>query len=97
MHDTFKITPAQEPQWQAVAKVMRENAEELAGLTKTRSEHAATASALDDLKSYAEISAAHAMGTQRLIPAFAALYDGMSAEQKQAADTEFRGHFRHHH
>jgi protein CpxP len=97
LHDSFKITPQQEPQWQNVATVMRENAETLSNLAKERSERAKTATALDDLKSYAKISEAHAAATKRLIPAFQALYDSMSPEQKQAADAEFRDHFREHH
>jgi hypothetical protein len=96
LHDSFKITPQQEPQWQNVAKVIRENAQTLSNLAKARSEHAKTATAIDDLKSYAEISEAHAAGTRRMIPVFQALYDSMSAEQKSAADAEFREHFHEH-
>jgi len=97
LHDSLKITPQQEPQWQNVANVMRENAETLNNLVKERSERAKTANALDDLKSYAKISEAHTAATKRLIPAFQALYDSMSPEQKQTADAEFRDHFREHH
>jgi protein CpxP len=96
LHDSFKITPQQETLWQNVAKVMRENAQTLSNLAKARSEHAKTATAVDDLKSYAEISEAHATGTKRLIKVFQALYDSMSPEQKSAADAEFRDHFRAH-
>jgi protein CpxP len=96
LHDSFKITPQQESLWQDVAKVMRDNAQTLSNLAKARSEHAKTATAVDDLKSYAEISEAHATGTKRLIPVFQALYDSMSPEQKSAADAEFRDHFRAH-
>lgn len=97
LHDTFRITLAQEPQWKEVAKIMRENAETLTALAKARAEHASAATAPEDLKSYAEISEAHARGTQRLIPAFQALYDIMSPEQQKAADAEFHQHFREHH
>ena len=96
LHDNFKITAQQEPLWQNVAKVMRENAQTLSNLAKGRSEHAKTATAIDDLKSYAEISEAHAAGTRRMIPVFQALYDSMSPEQKSAADAEFREHFHEH-
>jgi protein CpxP len=76
--------------------VMRDNAQTLSNLAKARSEHAKTATAIDDLKSYAEISEAHAAGTRRMIPVFQALYDHMSPEQKTAADAEFREHFHEH-
>jgi protein CpxP len=70
---------------------MRENAATMSRLARERAEHAQTATALDDLKSYAEMSEAHAAGTKRMITVFQALYDSISAEQKHAADAEFRG------
>ncbi len=91
LHDSLKITAEQEPLWHGVTEVMRENAETLSRLAQERAEHVQTATALDDLKSYAEISEAHAAGTERMIPVFQALYDSMSPEQKNATDVEFRG------
>jgi protein CpxP len=92
LHETLKITAEQEPLWRGVTNLMRENGETIGKLAQERAEHAQTATALDNLKSYAEISQAHAAGTKRMIPVFEALYDSMSSEQKKAADTEFRGH-----
>jgi len=89
LHDSLNITAEQEPLWHGVTEVMRENAETISRLAQERAEHAQTATALDDLKSYAEISEAHAAGTKRMIPVFQVLYDSMSPEQKNAA--EFRG------
>jgi hypothetical protein len=85
--------------WQKVAAVMRENADALSQLAKTRAEAANNMTAVDDLKSYAQISEAHAEGTKKLVPPFQALYDSMSAEQRKAADQEFQQHYRsgHHH
>jgi periplasmic protein CpxP/Spy len=96
LHESLQISPRQEALWHEVATVMRENAETMSRLAKARAEQAPTASAVDDLKSYAEISEAHAAGAKRMIPVFQALYDSMSAEQRKAADAEFRGHFREH-
>ena len=92
LHDSLKITAEQESLWRDVTQVMRGNAEDMSSLAQARAEHAPTATALDNLKSYAEISEAHAAGTKRMIAVFEALYDSMSPEQKKAADTEFRGH-----
>ena len=75
---------------------MRENSETMSRLAQARAEHAQTATALDNLKSYAEISEAHAAGTRRMIPVFEGLYDSMLPEQKMAADVEFRGHLQEH-
>jgi protein CpxP len=97
LHGEFKITSAQEALWQKVVDVMRENAETLNKLAKSRSGNAHTMTAVDDLKSYSEISEAHAQGTKRLIPVFQALYDSMTDDQKKAADTEFQEHYRGHH
>jgi parvulin-like peptidyl-prolyl isomerase len=91
LHDSLKITAEQEPLWHGVTEVMRENSETLSRLAQERAEHAQTATALDDLKSYAEFSQAHAAGAKRMITVFQALYDSMSPEQKNAADAEFRG------
>jgi hypothetical protein len=91
LHDSLKITAEQEPLWHGVTEVMRENAATMSRLAQERAEHSQTATALDDLQSYAEISEAHAAGTKRMILVFQALYDGMSPGQKKAADAEFRG------
>jgi protein CpxP len=92
LHDSLKITADQEPLWHGVTKVMRENAATMSRLAQERAERAQTATAFDNLKSYAEIAEAHAAGTRRMIPVFEGLYESMSPEQKRAADAEFRGH-----
>ena len=97
LHQALKITPAQESQFQKLADVMRENAETMSAQAKKRADNAKTISAVDDLKSYAEISEEHAQGTKKMIPAFQALYDSMSDDQKKAADEEFREHYAGHH
>src|SRR5216684_147633 len=47
--------------------------------------------AVDDLRSYEEVAETHVAGLKKLIPAFQALYDTMSPEQKKNADAAF-GH-----
>ena len=97
LHEEFMVTPAQEDLFQKLAAVMREDADTMSALAKRRSDGAKSNSAVDDLKSYAEIAEAHAEGTKRMIPVFQALYDSMSDEQKKAADVEFREHYAAHH
>ena len=46
--------------------------------------------AVDDLKSYSEITEAHARGLKRFISVFEPLYASMSDAQKKDADTLFR-------
>ena len=90
MHAKLKITQAQEVQWANVAQVMRDNEKTVEPLIKARKENAKTMTAVDDLKSYGEITDAHADGIKKFTPVFATLYAGMSDNQKQEADALFR-------
>lgn len=90
MRRTLKITPQQEPQWQALAKVMRENAANMEALFKQRAAHFDQMTALESLQSYERIAEAHVTNMQRLIPAFSAVYQSLSPEQRKAADNAFR-------
>jgi hypothetical protein len=92
LHAKLKITAAQEVLWTNVTQVMRDNAAKLDALTKARAENAKSMSAMEDLKSYGEITEAHAEGVKNFIPVFAALYDSMSDAQKKNADAMFRTH-----
>jgi periplasmic protein CpxP/Spy len=83
------ITPAEQPQWAALAQTMRDNANHINELFEGR-DAAENMNAVEDLKSHAAIAEAHARDLERLVPAFEALYDVMSSEQKRLADTAFR-------
>src|SRR5258706_387301 len=74
LHDKLKITSAQEAKWKAVAQVMRDNAQKMDGLMQKRGQSMRTMSAVDDLKSYREVTEAHTKGLQKLIPTFETLY-----------------------
>jgi protein CpxP len=84
------ITPAQMPQWNAFAQVMRENAQTTDTLFRQRATGAPSMNAAANMESYAQISRAYADGTEKLSTAFQALYGTLSDQQKQAADTLFR-------
>lgn len=90
MHARLMITLAQEEQWAKVAEVMRDNEKTIEPLIKARVANAKTMTAVDDLKSYAEITDAHADGIKKFTPVFATLYASMSDAQKKDADTMFR-------
>jgi len=89
LHQQLGITAAQEPQWQAVADVMRDNAKSTGALIAQREANAKSMTAIDDLNAYAAIADAHAAGVKKLIPAFTALYATMSDAQKKNADAVF--------
>jgi len=86
----LKITPAQEELWNKVTQVMRDNAKTMDTLIQARVEKAKTMNTVEDLKSYSEITQAHADGLKNFIPVFEALYAGMSDDQKKEADSLFR-------
>jgi hypothetical protein len=93
LHDQLKVTAAQETQWNAVAQAMRDDATAMQSVIAKRRQNRSTMTAVDDLRSYQEVTETHVAGLQKLIPAFQALYDSMSADQKKNADVVF-GHSR---
>lgn len=94
LHKRLKITDAQKAQWDALAQVMRENAQAMADLQKQRASDASTMNAVDVVKSYSEVIQAHADGMKKFIPAFEALYNSLSDAQKKIADSMFRSRAR---
>ena len=90
LHAKLTITPAQERLWRDIAQVMRDNEKAMDALhNKGRSKYATTKTAVEEIKSYAEIAGVHAEGLQKFVPVFEALYASMSHVQKKNADTLF--------
>ncbi|HME68710.1 MAG TPA: Spy/CpxP family protein refolding chaperone [Myxococcota bacterium] len=92
LHRKLKITAAQESQWNNFAQVMRENAQAVDLVLKERSENLHAMNAVEDLRSYEKLADAHAEGLKNLVPAFEALYNSMSDDQKKTADVVFAKH-----
>lgn len=90
MHSKLKITAAEEEQWAKVADVMRDNAKEMDQLNNARMANAKSMNAVDDLKSYGEMTDVHAGEIKKFTAAFSALYADMSDAQKVQADELFR-------
>lgn len=99
LHAQLHITAAQSAPWNEFATVMRGNAGAMDAAAAKRFEELPTMNAVQDLKSYEELAEQHVERLQKLIPAFEALYDAMSPQQKQIADRVFRGRTArsHHH
>jgi len=89
LHRNLQITAAQETQWRDFAQVMRDNAKAIDVILKERSANISKMNAVDDLRSYQKLADAHAEGLKKLVPAFEALYNTMSDEQKKNADAVF--------
>ena len=90
LHKALQITAAQEPQWQAVADLMRDNTKTTRALVEERDAKAKTMNAIDDLRAYEAIVDAHATGVKKLMTAFETLYASLSDAQKKKADALFR-------
>ena len=86
----LRITPAEEAPWDDFAGVMRSNAAELGAKLADRTQHVPTMNAVDDLRSYAEVTGLRAQEATRLVGPFEALYGTLSPTQKQAADAMFQ-------
>jgi hypothetical protein len=90
LHAKLHITAAQEPAWQKFAQTMRENAQKMDQAFEARVDQMQSMNALDNMKSYAQISQQHAQDVQALLPPFEELYGSMSDSQKRTADQVFR-------
>ena len=85
----LKITPQQEPQFNAFAEVMRNNAKELDAVGDQASPQ--NANAVEELKRFQQFTETQAAGLKRLVPALQAVYDTLSDPQKKVADQVMGG------
>jgi LTXXQ motif family protein len=90
LHKKLHITEAQKPQWDALATVMRDNAQAMTDLQKQRAADSQSMSAVEVIKSYESVIEAHESGMKKFVPPFEALYNTMSDAQKKTADSLFR-------
>ena len=90
LHARLHITQAQEPLWQPLAAAMRNSVSELDRVYAQRGRTYDSMSAVQDLKSYAEVQQTHASNVESLIAPFERLYGSFSPAQKHAADETFR-------
>jgi protein CpxP len=82
----LRITPPQQPLFDAFAQIMRQNAQALDAVMRQQ-EQKSGATAVDDLRASAQLAEAEAEGLKRLLPAFQSLYDSLPDPQKRLADT----------
>jgi len=86
----LKITPQQEPQFNAFAEVMRSNEQDLDKLMQQGGANRPP-NAVEDLKQAQQLAETQAAGLKRLVPAFQSLYDSLSDQQKKTADQVMGG------
>ena len=90
LHDRLRITAEQEPLWETVAQVIRDNAEGLTPLLKERLRAATNGSATDLLRAYETLGDTQLNSLRKIIAAFDPLYSGLSDGQKKIADAVLR-------
>jgi protein CpxP len=90
LYSQLRITPAERPQWDQFAQVMRDNARDMDQAWLQRVNHVESMNAVQNMQSYEQIAEQHAQHVQKLVPAFQNVYNVMSEEQKQLADQVFR-------
>lgn len=90
LQGTLNITTAQEPLWNNLTQVMRENAKDMDALNKERAEQTVSLNAVEHIKFHSQITQAHLSQMNKLIPPFEAFYDSMSDQQKNITNIVFR-------
>ena len=90
LHQQLAITPAEEPQWETFASVMRDNAAQMGQAFGDRGTKVGTMSAVENMQSFAQLATLHATDMQNLASAFQALYSSFPDQQKAVADNVFR-------
>jgi hypothetical protein len=86
----LKITPQQEPQFNAFAEVMRNNARDEDAQMRQAGPNQHP-NAVEGLKQAQQMAETQSNGLKRLVPAFQALYDSLSDPQKKVADQVLGG------
>ena len=89
LHTKLQITTAQEPQFTAMADIMRANAQAMDALLREQSQDT-DRTAVSALHWYERLTEAHAAALQKFVPAFAALYSVLSDSQRKSADGMFQ-------
>ena len=90
LQSTLNITEAQEPLWNNLTQVMRENAKEMDAMNKGRAENTEPMNAVEHMKFHSQITQSHLAQINKLIPPFEAFYDSLSDQQKNITDMVFR-------
>lgn len=91
LHAALQITPQEEPKWDHVAKVMRDNASAMDKLVAERDSQASEGmTAVENLQQYEKFAQAHVTHLKKLTTAFDALYTSMPPTQQKVADQVFQ-------
>lgn len=90
LQGALNISEAQQPLWNNMTQVMRENARDMDALNKERAEQTAPMNAVEHMKFHSQVTQSHLSQANKLIPPFEAFYDSMSDQQKNITNIVFR-------
>ena len=90
LQGALNISEAQQPLWNNMTQVMRENARDMDDLNKERAEQTAPMNAVEHMKFHSQVTQSHLSQANKLIPPFEAFYDSMSDQQKNITNIVFR-------
>ena len=90
LHDRLRISAEQEPLWDSVAQVIRDNAREIAPLLKERFRATTSGNVSDVLHAYEALGEAQLDNFKKFIAAFERLYGSLPDNQKRIADAVLR-------
>jgi hypothetical protein len=92
LRTALKITDAQDGAFQSLAKVMRDDAAAREKMHESM-QGAWPKTSLDRLELHAKMAEQHAQHLATFVAAYKSLYDGLSEDQRKAADELFAPHF----
>ena len=90
LQGALNITEAQQPLWNNMTQVMRENARDMDALNKERAAQTMPMNAIEHMKFHSQVTQSHLSQMNKLIPPFEAFYDSMSDQQKNITNIVFR-------
>jgi periplasmic protein CpxP/Spy len=85
----LSITPAQQPQFEQFATIVKQNAQTMEALMQKATTQGAQRNAVEGLRTAASFAQTEADNLKRLVPALEELYASLSEQQKRAADQLF--------
>lgn len=97
VHDRLGITPAQQPQWDALVGTLRDNAVAMRANPAVQAIRSGRLDAVQEMRAAADLARQRADAMQRTLPAVEALYAVLSPEQRQMADQEVNRMIHHGH
>jgi hypothetical protein len=90
LQGTLNITSAQEPLWNSLTEVMRENAKSMDAMNRERSEQTEPMNAVEHMKFHSQITQSYLDQMNKLIPPFEVFFNSLTDQQKNITNIVFR-------